>query len=207
MLETNLYNTEGEVVGKIVLKPDIFGQKVSMACIYEVVKSHLANLRRGCASTKTRGEVSGGGRKPWRQKGTGRARVGSIRSPIWRGGGIVFGPKPKSYKIRISSQVKRKALLSALATKVRTNNLIILDSLKLEEIKTSKMVHVLKNLQAKSPLFVLDKKDENIILSLRNIKGTKVVDVKTLGVYDILHHESLIMTKEALSRLEEASFA
>ncbi|HHW03533.1 MAG TPA: 50S ribosomal protein L4 [Thermoanaerobacterales bacterium] len=204
MPKVALYNTKGEQVGEVELSDDVFGVEVRPDVMHRVVVNYLANQRQGTSSTLTRGEVSGGGRKPWRQKGTGRARHGSIRSPLWRKGGIVFGPKPRSYKFTLPKKLKRYALKSALSAKVADNELIMLDSLTLEAPKTKSMVEILKNIKAdKKALIVLPGKDENVEKSARNLPGVKTTSVNTLNVYDILNHENLIMTKEAAERVEE----
>lgn len=204
MPKVALYNTKGEQVGEIELSDDIFGAQVKPEVMHRVVVNYLANQRLGTSSTLTRGEVAGGGRKPWRQKGTGRARHGSIRSPLWRKGGIVFGPKPRSYKFTLPKKLKRYALKSALSSKVKDNELIMLDSLTLEAPKTKTMVEILKNIKArKKALIVLAGKDEMVEKSARNLPGVKTTSVNTLNVYDILNHDNLIMTKDAAKKVEE----
>lgn len=204
MPKVALYNTKGEQVGEVELSDDVFGVEVRPEVMHRAVVNYLANKRQGTASTLTRGEVSGGGRKPWRQKGTGRARHGSIRSPLWRKGGIVFGPKPRSYKFTLPKKLKRYALKSALSAKVADNELIMLDNLTMEAPKTKAMVEILKNIKAgKKALIVLSAKDENVEKSARNLPGVKTTLVNTLNVYDILNHDNLIMTKETAKRVEE----
>lgn len=204
MPKAALYNTKGEQVGEVELSDDVFGVEVRPDIMHRAVVNFLANQRQGTSSTLTRGEVSGGGRKPWRQKGTGRARHGSIRSPLWRKGGIVFGPKPRSYNFTLPKKLKRYALKSALSSKVVDNELIILDSLKIEAPRTKIMAEILKNIKAdKKALIVLPDKDENVEKSARNLPGIKTTSVNTLNVYDILNHENLIITKEAVERVEE----
>jgi large subunit ribosomal protein L4 len=200
-----IYNVQGQQVGDINLNDSIFGVKVNEAAMHQVVVNHLANLRRGTSSTKSRGEVSGGGRKPWRQKGTGRARVGTIRSPLWRGGAITFGPKPRDFSYKLPKKLKRVALKSALTSKVNDGNIIVLDELKFEQPKTKEMVNVLKalnNVDIKT-LMVVAGVDENVVKSIRNIKGVKVINTNNLNTYDILNHEKLIITKEAVEKVEE----
>jgi large subunit ribosomal protein L4 len=200
-----IYNVQGQQVGDINLNDSIFGVKVNEAAMHQVVVNHLANLRRGTSSTKSRGEVSGGGRKPWRQKGTGRARVGTIRSPLWRGGAITFGPKPRDFSYKLPKKLKRVALKSALTSKVNDGNIIVLDELKFEQPKTKEMVNVLKalnNVDIKT-LVVVAGVDENVVKSIRNIKGVKVINTNNLNTYDILNHEKLIITKEAVEKVEE----
>jgi large subunit ribosomal protein L4 len=204
MPKVALYNTKGEQVGEVELSDDVFGVEVRPDVMHRVVVNYLANQRQGTSSTLTRGEVSGGGRKPWRQKGTGRARHGSIRSPLWRKGGIVFGPKPRSYRFTLPKKLKRYALKSALSAKVADNELIMLDSLTMDAPKTKSMAEILKNIKAdKKALIVLPGKDENVEKSARNLPGVKTTSVNTLNVYDILNHDNLIITKEAAERVEE----
>jgi len=204
MPKVALYNIQGDIVGEVELSDDVFGVEVRPDIMHRAVVSYLANQRLGTASTLKRGEVSGGGRKPWRQKGTGRARHGSIRSPLWRKGGIVFGPKPRSFNINMPKKMKRFALKSALSAKTQGNELILLDNLTMEVPKTKQMVTILNNLKAnKKSLIVLADKDENVVKSARNIPGVKTTYVNTLNVYDILNHDYLIMTQEAAKRVEE----
>jgi large subunit ribosomal protein L4 len=204
MPKVTLYNTQGQQVGEVELSDSVFGVEVRPDVMHRVVVNYLANQRLGTASTLTRGEVSGGGRKPWRQKGTGRARHGSIRSPLWRKGGIVFGPKPRSFKFTLPKKLKRFALKSALSAKVHDNELILVDSLTMEAPKTKEMAKILSNLKAgKKSLIVLASKDENVEKSARNLPGVKTTLVNTLNVYDILNHDNLIMTKAAADRIQE----
>lgn len=204
MPKVALYNVQGEQVGDVELCDSVFGQEVRPEIMHMVVKNYLANQRQGTASTLTRAEVAGGGRKPWRQKGTGRARHGSIRSPIWRKGGITFGPKPRSFKYTLPKKLRRKALKSALSSKVESKEIIVLDELSMDAPKTKEMAKILDNLKTeRKTLIVLEAKDENIEKSVRNIPGVKAVNVKILNVYDILAHENLIITKEAARKVEE----
>jgi len=204
MPKVALYNVKGEEVGEVELKDSIFNVPVRSDILHQVVTMQLANRRQGTASTKTRAEVRGGGRKPWRQKGTGRARHGSIRSPIWTGGGIVFGPKPRSYNYTLPKKVKRLAMKCALSSKVADNDVLILDQLELEMPKTKEMVNILNNLKIdKKALIVTLDKDDNVEKSTRNIPGVKATMVGNLNVYDILKHDKLVLTKEALERVEE----
>lgn len=197
-------NTNGERVGEIELSEDIFGQPVNEAVLHEVVVMHLANRRRGTHDTKTRAEVRGGGRKPWRQKGTGRARHGSIRSPIWRGGGIVFGPHPRDYSYSVPKKVKRVALKSALSAKVKEGKLIVLDTLTLAEPKTREMIGVIDNLKVNGgALFVTAERNLNVEKSTRNIPGFKSLEARQLNVYDLLDHDNLVLTRDAVARVEE----
>ncbi|HBT20970.1 MAG TPA: 50S ribosomal protein L4 [Peptococcaceae bacterium] len=204
MPKVPVYSTSGEQVGEMELSDEVFGEEINEAVIYEVALSQMANARVGTASTKTRGEVRGGGRKPWRQKGTGRARAGSIRSPLWKGGGVVFGPKPRDYSYRLPRKVRRLALRSALSSKVAEDNLIVLDSLKFEEPKTKKMLEILKTFDAdKKTVVVTEKNNENAYKSARNIPGITHRSAENLSVLDIVTHEKLLMTKDAVVHLEE----
>jgi len=205
MPKVDVYNIEGEVVDNIELSDSIFGFEINEKVIQLAVLNQLANKRQGNQSTKTKSEVRGGGKKPWRQKGTGRARQGSIRSAQWTGGGVVLGPKPRSYRYSLPKKVKRIALKSALSSKVSENELIVLDNLYFQDIKTKQMINVLKNLKItdNNAVFVLASKDENVQKSARNIKGIETLLVNTLNVYDILKYNKLIITKDAITRVEE----
>lgn len=199
-----MLNMNGENVGEIELNPEIFDVEINEHAVYTVVKNLLANRRQGTQSAKTRAEVRGGGRKPWRQKGTGRARQGSIRSPQWKGGGVVFAPKPRDYSYTTPKKVRRIALKSALTSKVQEKELIVLDELKLDQAKTKEMVKVLKAINAdEKALVVIKRPDENIIRSARNLPTVLTTNANTLNVYDILKYNSLIITKEALEEIEE----
>jgi len=194
----------GQKVGDIDLRDDIFAVEINETAMHSAVVNILANARQGTQSTKTRAEVSGGGRKPWRQKGTGRARHGSIRSPQWTGGGVALGPKPRSYKYTLPRKVRRLALKSALTTKVIDRDIIVLDELKLDAIKTKTMVNVLNNLKVDSTaLIVLPEVDRNVVLSARNIEGVKTTTANSINTYDILKYNKFIVTKDAVSRIEE----
>jgi len=204
MPKVALYDINGSQVGDIELNDAIFGIEMNNHAMYEAVKNYLANQRQGTQSAKTRAEVRGGGRKPWRQKGTGRARQGSIRAPQWKGGGVVFAPKPRDYSYSIPKKVKRLALKSALTSKVVDNEIIVLDSLTLEQAKTKEMVKVLSNLKAnKKSLIVIPERDENVIRAASNIPGVKTAYVNTINVYDILNCDSFIITKDAVNKVEE----
>ncbi|TJX62287.1 50S ribosomal protein L4 [Soehngenia saccharolytica] len=204
MPKVNVYNINGEVVEEMELSDDIFGIEINEHAVYEVVKNQLANKRQGTQSAKTRAEVRGGGRKPWRQKGTGRARQGSIRSPQWKGGGVVFAPKPRDYSYSVPKKVKRLALKSVLTSKVVENEMIVVDDLKLNAPKTKEMINILNNLKAdKKALIVIDQRDENVILAARNIPNVQTAYVNTINVYDILKYNSFIITKEAVKKVEE----
>ncbi len=203
MANVALYNMNGEQVGTIDLNDDIFGLEASEHAMHMAVVQYLANQRQGTQSAKTRSEVRGGGRKPWRQKGTGHARQGSIRAPQWTGGGVVFAPKPRDYSFKLNKKVKRLALKSALSTKVTENSIIVLDELKLDEVKTKAMVNVLGNIKAEKALIVMDGVNKNVMLSARNIEGVKTASVSTINVYDLLKYNTLVVTKDAVAKIEE----
>ncbi|HHX51382.1 MAG TPA: 50S ribosomal protein L4 [Clostridia bacterium] len=204
MPKVAVYNTEGQEIGELELSDRVFGAKINPAVMHSVVVMQMANRRRGTASTKTRAEVRGGGRKPWRQKGTGRARVGSIRSPLWRTGGITFGPKPRNFRYRVPKKVRQLALKSALSAKVKEGNLIVLDNLAFAEPKTKAMVQILNSLKVnRKALVVTADANNNVQKSARNIPGILPLEASGLNVYDLLKHDHLIMTKEAVARVEE----
>lgn len=204
MPKVNVYNMQGEVVEEMELNDTIFGIEINEHAVYEVVKNQLANKRQGTQSAKTRAEVRGGGRKPWRQKGTGRARQGSIRAPQWKGGGIVFAPKPRDYSYSVPKKVRRLALKSALTAKVNDNEIIIVDEFNLSAPKTKEMKKILANLNSdRKALIVTDVKDNNVIRSANNIPYVATTIVSTLNVYDILKYNSFIITKEAVKKVEE----
>lgn len=204
MPKVAVFNVQGQQVGEMALNDEIFGVEVNEAAIHDTVVMQLANRRQGTVATKTRGLVRGGGRKPWRQKGTGRARHGSIRSPLWVGGGTIFGPTPRSYKYRIPKKVRRLALKSALSAKVGSGELVVLDSLTLAQPRTREMTGILNNLKvADKALIVIPGKDANVELSARNIPGVKTLSAVNLNVYDILAHDRLVITKEAVAKVEE----
>lgn len=199
-----LYNMDGATVGEIELNEDIFGIEPNEAVVHEAVVMQLASLRRGTHFTKTRAEVSGGGRKPWRQKGTGRARAGTTRSPLWRKGGIVFGPKPRDYSYSIPKKKRRLAIKSVLSAKVNGGDLIILDQLAFDQPKTKDMVKVLNNLKVESKAMVVTVNNDNFVQeSARNIPGIKPLPADGINVYDLLKHDKLILTKDAVARIEE----
>ncbi|MDO4199192.1 MAG: 50S ribosomal protein L4 [Clostridia bacterium] len=194
----------GKEVGNVELSDAIFAIEPNMAVMHDVVVNHLANMRQGTQSALTRSEVSGGGRKPWRQKGTGHARQGSIRAPQWRHGGIVFAPKPRDYSYTLNKKVKRLAMKSAFSSKVLDNNLIVLDSMNLENYKTKAVVDVLNAIGANDKaLIVLPSMEDKIIKSARNIQGVKTAQVNTLNVYDMLNARKLVILKDAISKIEE----
>jgi len=204
MPKVDLYNMNGEVVGDIELQDSIFGVDPNVQVMHIAVLNQLANRRQGTQSTKTKSEVRGGGKKPWRQKGTGRARHGSIRSAQWIKGGIALGPKPRSYCYTIPKKVKRLALKSALSSKVVDNDILVLDNLAVEEGKTKKMVSILNNLKVdKSALIVLSNDSELTARAARNIPGVKTAYVNTINVFDLLKYEKFIITKEAVAKVEE----
>ena len=204
MIDLSVHNIKGENIGEVSLKDNIFNTKINKYLVHQAVKRYLANRRRGTASTKNRSEVRGGGAKPWKQKGTGRARAGTNSSPIWVGGGIVFGPAPRDYSFSLPKKMKVAALKSALSDKFENKEIIIIDNLSLEKNKTSKMVEILKNLKAfKKPLIITEKEDSIIALSVRNIKGAQVLPVSKINTYDLINHEKIIITKKALKRIEE----
>ena len=197
-------NMAGEEDGKIKLADSIFAVEVNDAALHQVVVNYLANQRQGTQSTKTRTEVRGGGRKPWRQKGTGRARQGSIRAPQWTGGGVALGPKPRDYRYTLNKKVKRLAMKSALSAKVQSGEIIVLDNIVVDEIKTKTVADMLKNINAaKKALIVLPEKNDNIYLSARNIEGVETTFVNTLNVYSILKYDSMVVTKDAVAKIEE----
>lgn len=204
MPKIQMLNMEGKSVQEVELRDDIFDIEVNEHAVYLVVKNILANRRQGTQSAKTRAEVRGGGRKPWRQKGTGRARQGSIRSPQWKGGGVVFAPKPRDYSYTTPKKVRRLALKSVLTSKVQDKELILVDALKLEEAKTKAMVQALKALKAaKKALILVGENNETVARAAKNIAGVKVLNIKSLNVYDLLKYDSLILDQEALNTIQE----
>lgn len=199
-----LYNISGNQVGEIELNENTFGANVNVEAMHQVVKMYLANQRQGTQSALTRAEVRGGGIKPWRQKGTGRARHGSIRSPQWRHGGTVFAPKPRSYRYSVPKKIKRIAMKSALSSKVNDNNIVVIEELNFDAPKTKQVVSLLQNLKIDSKtLIVVAENNENIVKSARNIEGVKTAFVNTLNVYDILKYDKFIITKDAVKKVEE----
>lgn len=204
MPKVKVYNMSGEEVEEIELNEDIFGVEINNHVVYEVVKNQLANKRQGTQSVKTRAEVRGGGRKPWRQKGTGRARQGSIRAPHFTGGGVSFAPKPRDYSYKVPKKVRRLALKSVLTSKVETGEIIVIDRIDLQGPKTKEMANFLANIKAdKKALIVMDEKNMNVIKSANNIPNVTTTLVNTLNVYDILKHNSFIITKDAVKKVEE----
>ena len=204
MPKVDILNIKGENVGQMDLNPTIFDTEVSEHSVYEVVKNQLANKRQGTQSAKTRAEVRGGGRKPFRQKGTGRARQGSIRAPHYTGGGVVFAPKPRDYSYKLPKKMRRKALYSVLTSKLNDKEIIVLDDLKLESIKTKEAANILKTLQADKKAYVVTAENDNTVYrSFRNIKGVDVASASLINVYDLIRHDKLVITKDAIAKLEE----
>ena len=204
MANVSVYNIEGKEVGSIELNDAVFGVEVNEHLVHMAVVNQLANNRQGTQSAKTRSEVSGGGRKPWRQKGTGHARQGSTRAPQWTGGGVVFAPTPREYSFKMNKKEKAGAIKSALTSRVNEEKFFVLDSLKFDEIKTKKMVNVLDSLKVEKALVVLDGEDNaNVALSARNIAGVRVVAFNAINVYDILKYDTVVATKNAVEKIEE----
>ena len=203
MANVSVYNIEGKEVGSIELNDAVFGVEVNEHLVHMAVVNQLANNRQVTQSAKTRSEVSGGGRKPWRQKGTGHARQGSTRAPQWTGGGIVFAPKPRDYSFKMNKKEKRIALLSALSSKVAESKIVVLDEFKLDEIKTKKFVEVMNNLKVENALVVLEGENKNVVLSGRNIPSVKVTATNEINTYDVLKYTTLVVTKAAVEKLEE----
>ena len=199
-----LYNMQGENIGSVELSDAVFGQEVNNAVLHQVVLNYLANQRQGTQSTKTRTEVRGGGIKPWRQKGTGRARQGSIRSPQWTGGGVALGPKPRDYRFRLNKKVRRLAVKSALSAKAQANEIIVIDGLKMDEIKTKTMAALLNKIGANTKSLIVTKdNDTNVYKSARNIKNVNVTYVDTMNTYEILKAEKFVASKDAIEKIEE----
>ena len=203
MANVSVFNMEGNEVGTMELNDAIFGAKVNEHLVHLAVVSQLANKRQGTQKAKTRSEVSGGGSKPWRQKGTGHARQGSTRAPQWTGGGMVFAPVPRDYTIRLNKKEKRAALKSVLTSKVQENKFIVVDELKFDEIKTKAMKNVLANLKADKALVILNDNDQNVVLSARNIEGVQTALTNTINVFDLLKHNTVVVTKAAVETIEE----
>ena len=203
MANVSVYNMEGNEVGTLELNDAVFGVEVNEHLVHLAVVAQLANKRQGTQKAKTRSEVSGGGRKPWRQKGTGHARQGSTRSPQWTGGGVVFAPKPRDYSFKMNKKEKRAALKSALTSRVQENKFIVVEELKFNEIKTKNFKNVLNNLKVNKALVVLSESDENAVLSARNIADVKTAQVGTINVYDILKYNTVVASKAAVASIEE----
>ena len=203
MANVAVYNMEGNEVGTLELNDAVFGVEMNEHLVHLAVVSQLANKRQGTQKAKTRSEVSGGGRKPWRQKGTGHARQGSTRAPQWTGGGVVFAPVPRDYTIRLNKKERRAALRVALTSRVNENKFVVVDELKFDAIKTKNFVNVMKNLKVAKALVVLDSNDQNVILSARNVQDVKTTQVNTINVYDILKYNTVVATKAAVAAIEE----
>jgi len=203
MAKVSLYNMQGQAVGEIELKDEIFGVEVNEHLVHMAVVQQLANNRQGTQKAKTRGEVSGGGKKPWRQKGTGHARQGSTRAPQWKGGGVVFAPVPRDYSFKLNKKEKRAALKSALSSRVADGKLFVVDELTLDEIKTKKFQEALDAFKLNKALVVLDELDQNVILSARNIPDVKTAQVNSINVYDILKYDSMMISESAVRAIEE----
>ena len=203
MANVSVLNMEGNEVGTIELNDAVFGVEINEHLVHLAVVRQLANKRQGTQKAKTRSEVRGGGRKPWRQKGTGHARQGSIRAPQWTGGGVVFAPVPRDYSVKMNRKERLAALKSALTAKVQDNKLIVVDDLKFEAIKTKDMLNVLNNLKAEKALVVTPAVDQNVVLSARNIPEVQTATVNTINVYDVMKHKTLVLTKDAVASIEE----
>lgn len=203
MANVSVFNMEGSEVGKIDLSDAIFGVEINEHLVHMAVKNQLANNRQGTQKAKTRSEVRGGGRKPWKQKGTGHARQGSTRSPQWTGGGVVFAPVPRDYSFKMNKKEKRNALCSALTSRVSDKKLVVLDELKLSEVKTKEFAKVMDNLKVDKALVVIDNNDQNVVLSARNIPSIKMASPNTINVFDILKYDKLVLTKDAAKKIEE----
>ena len=203
MATVSVYNMEGSEVGKMDLNDNVFAANVNEHLMHMAAVLQLANKRQGTQKAKTRSEVRGGGRKPWRQKGTGHARQGSTRSPQWTGGGVVFAPKPRDYSFKMNKKEKRIALLSALSSKVADNKIVVLDAFNLDEVKTKKFAEVMSNLKVGKALVVIEGENKNVVLSGRNIPTVKVSATNEINTYDVLKYETLVVTKAAVEKLEE----
>ena len=204
MPKVDVYNMQGKKVSDVELSAAVFGIEPNETVVHSVLVNYLANQRQGTQSTKTRAEVRGGGRKPWRQKGTGRARQGSIRAPHWVGGGVALGPKPRSYNYTVNKKEKRLAIKSMLSSKVLENELVVVENLPLKEIKTKEMARILNNLKVEGKaVILLPEKDEVVQKSARNIEGVKTLQVGTINVYDLLKHKNLVVTEDTVKKLEE----
>ena len=203
MANVTVYNIEGKKVGTLELNDAVFGVEINEHLVHMAVVQQLANKRQGTQSAKTRAEVRGGGRKPWRQKGTGHARQGSTRSPQWKGGGVIFAPKPRDYSFKMNRKEKALAIKSALTSRVNAEKFVVLDQISFDEIKTKKMKAVLDNFKVEKALLILDKKDENVTLSARNLPKVRTVLTNSINVYDILKYDTVVLTKDAVAQIEE----
>ncbi len=203
MLKVDVLNIEGKKIGDLELNENVFNAEINNIVMHAALVNYLANQRQGTQSTKTRSEVSGGGRKPWKQKGTGRARQGSIRAPQWIKGGIALGPKPRKYTYKLPKKVRQLAIKSALTSKLQDGNLVVVDKIALAEIKTKKMVEALNKLNANKALVVINEKDLNVTASTKNIENAKAITVNTINIFDLLKYEKLVITSDAVKTLEE----
>lgn len=203
-MKTTIFSAKGQELSDIELKPEVFGQKVNEGLIYQVVRAEMASMRRGTAATKTRAEVSGGGAKPWRQKGTGRARAGSIRSPLFIGGGTIFGPRPRNFELKVPRKMRKAAIKSALSAKAKDKEILIVDKLVFKEPKTKEAEEVLSKLKIdKKSTIITEKPDENLIKSFRNLPNARVISLDELSSYAVLNNKVLVITKDALAKLSE----
>ena len=203
MAKVSVYNMEGKEVGKMDLSDSVFGVEINEHLVHMAVIQQLADNRQGTQKAKTRSEVSGGGRKPWRQKGTGHARQGSIRAPQWKGGGVVFAPVPRDYSFRMNRKEKQVALRSALTSRLQDQKLMILDTISFDDVKTKQVVKMMDNLKLSKALIVMPEADKNVVLSARNIPDVKTTQVGKLNVYDILNNGTVVITKDAAQKIEE----
>ncbi|MDD3631167.1 MAG: 50S ribosomal protein L4 [Atribacterota bacterium] len=205
MVEVNVHAIDGKKIGEIELNNDLFDAKINKHVVHQIVKRYLAGKRRGTASTKNRSEVSGGGKKPWKQKGTGRARAGSIRSPLWVGGGVIFGPENRDYSYPIPKKMRMVALKSILSDKAKNNNIIVLDNLELKEGKTKEIINIFNNLNldGNKVLIVIDKEDDLIKRAVSNLEGAMVITANKINAYELINYKKIIVTKDALKVIEE----
>lgn len=203
MASVAVYNIEGKEVEKLELNDSVFGVEINEHLVHKAVVTQLANRRQGTQSAKTRSEVSGGGRKPWRQKGTGHARQGSTRSPQWTGGGVVFAPKPRDYSLKMNKREKQIAMKSVLTSKVQDDKLVVVDEFKMDEIKTKRFVEIMNNLKAEKALVVTKDRNQNVICSANNVPAVKTATTNEINVYDILKYDTLVLTKDAVAAIEE----
>lgn len=203
MAKVSVYNMQGQTTGEIELNDSVFGVEINEHLVKMVVTSHLAAMRQGTQKAKTRSEVSGGGKKPWRQKGTGHARQGSTRAPQWTHGGVVFAPVPRDYTFKVNKKEKIAALKSALTAKVQDAKLFVLDELKLDEAKTKKFVAVLNNLKVEKALVVMGEENKEVVLAARNVENVKTMDASSINVYDVLKYDAMVATKSAVEKIEE----
>ncbi len=198
-----IYNLEGKNTGELKVSEEIFGLKPNISVVHQAMKWYLASARQGTASTKTKGEVSGGGSKPWRQKGTGRARAGSIRSPLWKGGGVIFGPKPRDYSYQLPRKIRELAIKVVLSGKLRENKIAVVEDFGIREGKTKEIAKTLEKLEVENGLLVIDKEDQKTMRAARNLAGFKLVLGQNLNIHDLLKYDRLVMTKDAVKTIEE----